>query len=161
VTQEYLKSILRYDPETGEFVWLEGLSYYAPAGTGAGWLEQGYNNIKIKNKSYRAARLAWLYVYGMWPTKFIDHINGNRGDDRISNLREASAAENNRNRKIRTDSKTKLKGVYFNERSGKYESKIHVNGHSMWLGSFPTAKDAHQAYYEAAQKHFGQFARPG
>ncbi len=91
LTQSTLKSLLHYDPETGEFRWLTSSSNRAPMGTIPSNLSSdGYLRIRVAGKQYRAHRLAWLYVYGKFPSEHIDHINHDILDNRIENLRDSS-----------------------------------------------------------------------
>ena len=117
----------------------------------------GYRRILIYKRTYLAHRVVWAFFYGTWPTKHLDHINGNRDDNRIENLREASARENMHNRKLQADNTTGFKGVI---RDGyRFRARIKVNGKQTSLGSFKTAEEAHTAYCAAADKHYGEFAR--
>jgi hypothetical protein len=99
------------------------------------------------------------------PDALVDHISGNTLDNRRSNLRLATRSQNQANRKLSCLSKVGLKGVRHvtagNARSRPYMAYIQVNGQRMFLGYFSTAEEAHQRYLEAAQEHFGQFARAG
>lgn len=90
LTQEVLKSLLYYDPETGIFVWLV-TRQRSPAGKEAGgYDEKGYRRICVNGTKVRAHRLAWLYMTGEWPEDQLDHINGLKDDNRFVNLREAT-----------------------------------------------------------------------
>ena len=107
LTAEKLHSILHYDPATGQFTWkwrINGRMRPDPRCLGkiAGTKNKsGYVAIGIDGKLYRAGRLAWLYFYGSWPTNTIDHINHDRTDNRICNLRDITNAENVRHRRIK------------------------------------------------------------
>ena len=97
LTQERLKEVLNYDPETGVFTWARkgpGVAFGKRAGS---FTSEGYRRVTIDKKEYRAARLAWLYVYGEWPSEVVDHINRDRSDDRIRNLRDVPARVNSKN----------------------------------------------------------------
>jgi hypothetical protein len=98
LTAERLRELVDYDPETGKFTWTRNRAYKALGGTAAGYLNtNGYARITIDSVSHAAHRLAWLHVYGEWPKASIDHINRNRQDNRIANLREATQSEQNAN----------------------------------------------------------------
>ena len=99
ITQEYLKSILSYDPETGLFTWLVQKGARALVGSIAGTIRNnGYLKINIDKQLYYAHRLAHLYMTGEWPKNHIDHINGIKNDNHWCNLREATYSQNNKNR---------------------------------------------------------------
>lgn len=172
LTQEYLKSCLHYDEETGVFTWLKRpLEHFKNAhgcnawnarypGAIAGSTESNnYLTIGINGKSYMAHRLAWLYVHGVPPKDQIDHINGDRSDNRIANLREANNFENRRNSKVRKDSKSGFKGVFWRAKKQKWMACIGYNYSQVHLGYFETAEEAHAAYCAASKKYHGRFAR--
>ena len=95
-----LKEILKYEPNTGNFYWKTDRNHSVIIGSIAGSQHPGgYWTIGINGKNYAAHRLAWFYVYGTWPQKHLDHINGNRADNRIENLREATRSQNMQNEK--------------------------------------------------------------
>ena len=153
LTHERLLQVVRYNPETGVWVW-RASRYPIRNGTKAalGLDDKGYHRIKIDGTLYRAGRLAFFYMMRKWPIQ-IDHIDGNRGDDRWINLREATCSENCRNRKVRRDSTTGAKGATRNQRT----FIARVGGR--YLGCFATAEDAHRAYWKAAREDYGDFAR--
>lgn len=150
-----IKDILRYDPETGDFFWIKS-GKGMTAGMKAGCIYQsGYIFITIKGKPYRAHRLAWLYMTGVWPSNHIDHKNTIRSDNRWCNLREATNQQNGFNsRKIKKGSSI-FKGVSRHKKSGKWEVRVSGN----YLGLFDTEIMAAAVYNSAAKKMFGEFAR--
>ena len=150
-TAEYVRSRLSYDPETGVLCWLApGLGRRAIKK--AGGFSTGYLATRIDGTLYYNHRLAWLITHGVWPVDKIDHINGNRVDNRLVNLREATHSENLQNlRSARGDSRSGLIGA-FSRRSGGYFSRIMTAGRLMHLGSFKTAEEAHAAYLEAKRR---------
>jgi len=105
----------------------------------------GYRSIKINHKDYLAHRLVWLFVYNKWPQQFIDHINGNRLDNRVCNLRNADYFVNNRNR-------NKAKG--FSKAGNKFRARIVVNENTIHLGVFDTEREANFAYLSAKNKYY-------
>ena len=164
LTIERLREVVHYSPETGVFTWLIRSSRNIFIGDVAGWLNEKYWHIRIDGKKYKAHRLAWLYVFGMWPTKSLDHIEGNQSNNRISNLREATQSENLQNQlKARADSKTSLLGASRNKNRSNYRAQIMVNGKSIHLGCFKTDIEAHDAYITAKRIHhpFGTVASKG
>ncbi len=146
-----LQELLRYDPDTGVFTWRVKVSKKTVIGAVAGGLDpKGYVQIKLDWKNYRAHRLAWCYVYGSWPTHEVDHINGNRADNRISNLRHATHAQNMQNRQ-RPSKGRQFIGAY--PANGRWFSKLSVQGKTLYLGRFDTPEEAQAAYVAAKRKH--------
>lgn len=166
LTPERLRELLSYDPETGVFRWRVTNSVRAMAGAEAGYKLKVarsetlyYRQIRIDKKLYQAHRLAWLYVTGLWPSEFLDHIDGDGLNNRMANLREASSGENQRNMRMHKDNETGLKGVTRAKNAKGYYSNIMVAGKKHYLGYFKTPEAAHAAYCEAAQRLHGRFAR--
>jgi hypothetical protein len=158
MTVDDLRSLLEYDPCTGLFSWKLKKRGHVNPGDKAGYsCGRGYVYIKIGQKRYSAHRLAWFYVHGVWPSDEIDHINGNRSDNRIKNLREANHAQNTQNSKTRAHNTSGMKGVGLHK--GKWRALIRVEGKSKHLGYFATPGDAHAAYCSAATELHGEFAR--
>jgi hypothetical protein len=152
VTHQDLLSLMSYEPETGVFTWLErkkGRRQGKPAG---GLNGNGYRSIQIGADRYMAHRLAWFYVYGYWPTGYIDHINGDPADNRIANLREVTQSVNLQNqRQPRADNKTGFLGV--SPQAGKYQARITFAGKHQYLGLFDTPEEAYAAYLAAKRQH--------
>lgn len=159
ITATRLRKLFHYDPESGVFSRLaggRGIRCGVPAGSLDGC---GYRQITVDGKNYKAHRLAWLYMTGKWPVEQIDHINMARSDNRWKNLREATSSQNRANSRGLITSKSKMKGVTWHPRGGKWQAQITVNRKTVYLGVFADPADAHDAYSEAAKKHFGKFAR--
>jgi len=152
ITQEYLKSILEYNPDTGEFIRLVRTANCTQISDIVGTLDKstGYIRISICNISYRAHRLAWLYMTGEWPKYKIDHIDRIRSNNQVVNLRDINKNEFN-------------KGFYKNNNIGivgvtivkslRYKAVIGVNGKGIYLGTFDTLEEASIAYEEAKLKY--------
>lgn len=139
---ERLKTLYRYEPETGHFYALKN-SGKKRAGDAVGWHgARGYFCITVDGKKYSAHRLAWFYVYGEWPKQQIDHINRNKLDNRISNLRDVSQAINARNRE-------RLSGAHFVKKCGKWKTQIGYEGSVIYLGQFTEKLHAEIAYLAA------------
>jgi hypothetical protein len=150
LTQQRLHELLKYDPETGVFTWNVTRSNMR-AGTRAGTYDKrGYLRISIDEKIYGGHRLAWLYVYGAWPTDVIDHINRNTGDNRLCNLRDTDRCVNNQNACTRKDSPVGIRGVTRHPYSNKWRARIQANGKKMHIGTFDTVEAAAAAYAAAA-----------
>ena len=142
ITQSELKKLLHYDPQTGIFKWIGKTYHTMKMRNIAGNVNlSGYVIIKIKGKAHKAHRLAWLYVYGVWPSR-IDHINREKSDNRIHNLRIATASENSRNTKLSCRNKSGIKGVMWNRHRQKWYAKIIIKGNVYNLGAFSSFDDA-------------------
>jgi hypothetical protein len=150
MNSQTLKQLLKYNPDTGQFNWIavrRGASKKGFAGTNT---RIGYTQIMIDGKYYLAHRLAWLYVYGEMPNLAIDHINGIKSDNRIANLRQATALQNQHNyTKPNKNNKANLLGAFYSEKTNKWFSRICVDGKKKWLGTFDNPNDAHNAYVKA------------
>jgi len=145
LNQETLMSVVIYDKDTGSFSWRVKGPHRSMRVGGAGFLNtDGYRYLGIKDKRYKEHRLAWLYVYGQWPDGQIDHINGIRNDNRISNLRVVTQRQNNTNQE--TQRNGRLPGCYYDKRWGKWHAQIVWGDQHMYLGSFTTEKEASEAY---------------
>ena len=149
LTAEQLRQLVDYDKETGVFTWKNSQSNRAKNGSVAGTRHQyGYIQIKIVGKIRKAHRLAWLYVHGVWPQYTIDHINGIRDDNRISNLRDVTDVQNKSNR-TKALKHGRLLGTHQDKRTGKWSAQITVNYVKQHLGMFETERMAHEAYKRA------------
>lgn len=150
--RELLVDLLTYDPETGDFFWKR------PAG---GFSPNGYRYIKVGAKQCLAHRLAWLYVHGEWPDALIDHIDGNRSNNRIGNLRKATHSQNGANAKRHSRNRSGYKGVSFDKSKNRWQASITVQNKQIHLGRFKTKDEARAAYMTAAKFHHGEFANDG
>ena len=134
MTEAMLKKYLHYDRDSGVFTWIKQ-SGTIKIGNIAGTVHpSGHIYIKIKGKKYKAHRLAWLYEYGILPGADLDHINRIPSDNKISNLREVTTAENAKNRNISKRNTSGVTGVYF--RRNRWNSEITVEYKKVYLGSF-------------------------
>jgi hypothetical protein len=139
LSQGRLREVLNYCPETGVFTWIKAKYGIVKVGDIAGHtkdvgMSAGYTCIVIDGKVYFAHRLAWLFVHGYFPEYPIDHINRNRSDNRLDNLREISITCNLRNRSTFKNSKSGITGVIYNELRNKWEPSIRINKNLKYLG---------------------------
>lgn len=162
MTAELVRQLFAYDGESGELVWRKNVLPRAKAGAVAGFIStDGYRRIGFRGVVYLGHRLVWLYHNGAWPEKFLDHIDGNRANNRIENLRSASRTENNRNVSIQKNNKSGFKGVSLMKRDNVWVAQITVDRKNYYLGRFPTPEEAHEAYCRAAKELHGKFANTG
>lgn len=152
LTAERLRELLHYSPDTGVFTWTEARGW-PTAGTVAGSkVNNGYIHICIDRHVLGAHRLAWLYVHGRWPSANIDHVNREKTDNRIANLREASNSENQQNTVITKRNKSGYKGVSWMARRSRWLAQIRLHGKVHYLGIFKLPEEAYAAYCAAAQR---------
>lgn len=152
---ERVKQLVRYEPDTGLFIRLSapGDRVDLVGKIGGGPTSDGYFRIAIDNYRVRSHRLAFFYMTGRWPKEEIDHINGDRTDNRWANLRESSSAMNKENRRnANRNSKTGFLGVRPVNGGSQFQARIGVRGKTITVGSFRTAEDAHVAYLSAKRK---------
>lgn len=160
LTHQRLRDVLDYDPMTGEFRWrFDKTGRYAREGARAGAINgDGYRQICIDRVIYGAGPLAVFWITGEWPARFVDHINGDKDDNRWCNIRDATVSQNGFNsRAVKNKKYSPLKGVTFHR--GRYMAQIKVNYRPIYLGRFDTPEEAHAAYMTAARKYFGEYAR--
>jgi hypothetical protein len=160
VTHGRLRELLNYDYATGELTWRIRKARCIHVGDVAGNVSKrtGYRGVMVDGKYYLAHRLSWFYITGEWPRNQIDHINRNRADNRITNLREATSSQNQMNtvsRRVGTASG--IKGVVWSKRCRKWKAQIGGQGKTTYLGYFDTTEQANIAYTEAAKKLFKEF----
>lgn len=173
LTQQVLRELVYYHPQTGAFYWRERpLKFFKEAshqqvwnkrlaGTLAGCINpRGYWRFCIFGKQYTAHRLAWLYVYGEWPSMALDHINHDKTDNRIENLRQVTAMESSQNIPCSTRNKSGTVGVCWNKAQREWFAYISINRKQVFLGNFKNLDDAIQARV-AAQKRNGYHPNHG
>jgi hypothetical protein len=155
-----IKKFVSYDPDTGIFTRIASKSCPWTIGERAGAIAaKGYRTIFINGSYYLEHRIAWVLVYGEIAKGLtVDHINGDKADNRICNLRLATDCQNSYYRPRKSNNNSGFKGVYRRE-NGKYRATITVNKKRKNLGTFNTKEEAYAAYCEAARKLHGEFAR--
>ena len=157
LTQRKLLEILDYDQDSGLFTWRVGKFAGEHAGTMA---RDGYWQIGIDYSLYAAHRLAWLYVHGRWPTEQIDHLNHDRSDNRMSNLRETTHIGNGKNRSKQSNNVSGKTGVVWNSAKKKWEARIGGTSNRIHLGNFESFESACRAR-EKAERKDGYYANHG
>ena len=141
LTYELANQYFNYDELSGDIFWKISRQGHVKAGDLAGAMGKHYRYIYIFGKNYLAHRLAWLLYYKTWPENQIDHLNGIKTDNRISNLQDVTKSENMQN--------TKSKGYFLNKNNGLYVAQINANNRHYSLGSYKTTKEARSAYLSA------------
>jgi hypothetical protein len=151
LTQEYIQSVFTY--KDGQLYWSgnrKGAKKDNPISSKVGG---GYIGCRLDGKHYLLHRLVYLYIHGYMPVDNIDHINGNKTDNKIENLRVVSKSGNQQNmRKAFTTNKSGLIGAFYSKKHKTWFSRICVNGKRKWLGFFKTSEEAHQSYVTAKRK---------
>lgn len=158
IATQRLRELLDYNPATGIFRWRTPNRGRAKIGQSVkGWnAGKGYLMVGLDFKRYYLHRLAWQYIHGESPTE-LDHINLDKHDNRISNLRKCNTSQNGGN--VYGRGKSGFKGVHFEKRTGRYYAAICKDYCQIYLGTFDTPEQAHAVYAVAAKNLFGQFAR--
>lgn len=175
-TAEFIRQILDYNPKTGELFWKARKAEMfqvvtdTPEKACKTWNTQfagkrvgtrhtlGYLRVSIYDVSYYCHRLAWIHFYGFEPRGQIDHANGDKTDNRITNLRDANNQQNSANKRVLANNILGVKNVRRTD-EGRFRSTIYVDSAPIHLGIFDTIEEASAAYAKAARKHFGKFAR--
>lgn len=158
ISAERLRSVVSYDPQTGEFVRTVRLANRHQVGDRADFAVTagpmtGYRRLSLDSKRFLAHRCAWLFVHGAWPEGEVDHINGDKSDNRIANLRIAVDGVNQENqRRPRKDNRSGFLGVQFHKQNGNWVARIQHQRRTIHIGCFDSPELAHQAYVEAKRK---------
>lgn len=166
---EYLRECFDYDPDTGILTWRERpVEHFTSAGLcrrtnlrwankEAGRTNQSRREVRVYGASFFVHRIIWKIIYGADPAEQIDHIDGNSLNNKISNMRSATSAQNAHNMKAKPTRDGALKGATFCKDTKRWKSAITLGGKHIHLGRFDTQKEAHEAYIEASKKHHGEF----
>ncbi len=162
LTADRARSLFSYDAVTGILRWRTRRGGKIPHDLTAGYVDhEGYRVVCVDGVNHRAHRVIWLMVHGQWPSAMLDHENGHRSDNKLTNLREATNAQNQMNKKARTTGASGFKGVSIIRRRGRvqfrasvrYDGKTHVSGY------FDTPEAAYEHYSREAVRVFGKFAK--
>lgn len=154
-----IKDLVRYEWDTGKLFWTKRVSSNAPEGKEIRRLSNnGYYRVHIKGREYKASRVAWFLYYQLWPDTYIDHINGNRSDNRIVNLRVVTDSGNKQNRPVHRTGQPV--GVVFRSRAKKKKWEAHAPCNYLnrradkqkWLGNFETKEEAAKAVIDFCTK---------
>ena len=146
-----------FDYRDGQLYWKEKTHSSIDLSKPAGCIGKGgYRTIQIKGKIYKAHRLVWKYHYGKDPKEFIDHIDGNKTNNNMENLREATNQQNGFNRGPQKNNKLGIKGV--RKDGNKYRARIIINGKEKHLGMFFTIEEAMLVREESEKKLFKEFS---
>lgn len=164
LTAEFVRSILDYDSQTGVFRWKYRADYPSRwntkwGGKEAGSAVKGYRQIQIGHaRNYYCHVLAWLYVYGEWRPKEVDHRNRDRSDNRIDNLRLATESENGCNKAMQRNNTSGVAGVHWLAQARRWQAVISKNGRKMWCKNFRTLDEAAEARRQMLPRIHGEFA---
>ena len=170
---ELLRQLIRYEPETGKLFWRRRpVEMFSSLRIANSWNSQfadkeaftyvtfyGYRQGNLLNTAYYAHRVAWTLHTGVEPSDEIDHINGDKCDNRITNLREAIHAENMKNVALRVTSASNYIGVSWMKTKGKWRARVKEGGKEKHLGLFDCKIEAAKARDRAAIEFYGPFAR--
>ena len=158
VSHAELMRRMNYNPDTGIFSWkVDSVRGHFKVGDRADRpCSYGYRRLFIDTQPYLVHRLAWFYVHAEWPPNQVDHINGDRSDNRLSNLRLADHQQNQANSPRRSTKSSKFKGVY--KYGNRWKAFIGLNRKTRYLGTFKTEAEAANAYMTVARSAFGDFA---
>ena len=151
--------LLRYEPETGKLFWKVVTSNRAKVGSEAGSISKsGYRTLMVDGYRFLSHRVIFLMQNGAWPVQCIDHMDGDRLNNRISNLRECSIQTNNENKQsLVSKNSTGATGVY--PAGKRFTAKIGIGGRSKHIGNFDTIAEAQKAYFDAKAKFHKGFVR--
>ena len=157
---ELIREHLEYNPETGEISWKVARGNRACGYKVVGGSD-GYLTVKVGKRTYKAHRVAWLLYYGDWPNGFIDHINLDKTDNRIENLRDCTRQQNNSNVALRIDNKSGVKGVSWKASHDKWCAQISYQGKVIYLGLYENLQEAAEVVRKKREELHGGFANHG
>lgn len=157
ITEQRLKELLRYDPDTGQFVWIVAKGKYKPGKiAGSSWKGQ-YQRIVLDRRIYLSHSLAFLYMTGRMPRQ-IDHVDRNGNNNKWSNLREATKEQNAQNKDLTARNSSGYIGVYRCSTTKRWAAQVRGFGKVHWVGRFDTPSEAALARDRFAKTVHGGFA---
>ena len=162
LSYERAVELFTYDQDSGALKWRFRKGRKVRSDLTAGYIDdEGYRVVRVDGVNYRSHRIIWLMETGALPTAMIDHANGDRSDNRWKNLRQATNAQNQMNKKARTTGASGFKGVSIIRRRGRiqYRASVRHNGKTHVSGYYDTAQDAYEHYRQEAVRVFGEFAK--
>ncbi|KAB0988745.1 HNH endonuclease [Cronobacter sakazakii] len=162
ISQDQLKDSFHFRNDIGRFIWKVAKGWVKP-GRIAGTLNEanGYRYIKLNGVHYLEHRMVWLFTHGRLPKGEIDHINGDKQDNRIENLRECTRSQNEINKGLSSTNTSGCKGVSWHAQSKKWRARIKVNKKEIHLGTFECKADAEMAYRSFLERTHGDFLASG
>lgn len=153
LTHKQVSELLEYNQETGVLKWTNLVNKRYAGKVAGNVSKNGYIELSCKNYRLYGHRVAWLLVHKEWPNGHVDHINGNRADNRIENLRVVNNMENHHNMKRHKKNSSGVTGVYWSKRAKKWQAYICVDGKQKYLGVFKYLCDAEQARKDADEEY--------
>ena len=155
ITQDELKELFTYCEKTGNLIYKIDVGIKIKAGAIAGYTNKGYNIVTVNYQKYMAHRLIWIMLHSSIDSKLqVDHISGERGDNRISNLRLVTHQNNSKNQKLPKSNKSGVIGVCWDKRESKWRATVRVDGKQKHLGCFTNKEDAIKVR-QAAEIEYG------
>jgi hypothetical protein len=150
---DVIKSLLGYNKSTGTLIWLVSRGPVKSGDIAGTMSPQGYIVVRIDRANFMAHQIAWVIETGAWPLETIDHIDGDPSNNRFSNLRQATLAENQQNLKIYKNNTNGFPGIYFSKKDKLWKARVQVRGKRMFIGCFKNPEDAYAAYLSGKAKH--------
>lgn len=158
LTFELVSSLLAYDPDTGFVLWVASKGR-SKAGNRAGSVNgSGYRQVRIDGVIVNEHRVAFLLMTGRWPTLLMDHINGNRDDNRWCNLREATGVENGINKGVQRNNSSGFAGIHWHKKAQRWRVRVWTKRSDTFIGQFACFGKAVKARRNAAEARYGRFA---
>jgi hypothetical protein len=160
LTVDLLKETFEYNKETGDLIWKIRKQKVVKGAIAGSIVPEGYRVIQLNAKFYKAHRLVYLMHKGYLP-KTLDHINGDRADNRIENLRAVSAGQNQHNRKLNSNNTSGYKGVAWDKENKNWTTYINLEGRRIFLGYYSTPEEADKVVRKAREELHGAYANHG